>query len=448
MRSARSGGSAAARSAPGGAAPATTSASRPPEARRRPSSAPFMARVPTTPCSRSAAPQAQPHAGGQRAIVPGRRPGHLSGQRAGAAAAQRLDQQPGLDADRAGRRAQAAGGAGVDALVVVVLLQLARDARAFARRVEPRDLAPADDALARRQRQTARRALRLAEAALDALVHQRVGGGQRLQVLQVRFRVVVEDHAGVQQPVRIEQRLDATHRRASPAAPHSISTNGAMLRPGAVLGLQRAVVGVDDHRAHRVHEAAVALDLGGAAEVLREDEVQVAFERVAEDDGFGIAMLLQQASQVERGFGQPLDRERHVLDDHRGAGRAHRTDGREHALAHVPQRRATPPRRVVKRSGAPADAVRAAVAIASILTRQRGRVAARVSTSSAAPSARQRAQRGRHARLVLHRAQRRAVEQLDRGDRRLLEPRHRAAGRLDVVEQDQRARLVRRAPRP
>ena len=79
---------------------------------------------------------------------------------------------------------------------------------------------------------------------------------------------------------------------ATACAPHSSSTNGRHVAAGAVLGLQRAVVCLDHHRAHRVHEAAVALDLGRVAEVLREDEVQVALERVAEDDRLVVAMLV------------------------------------------------------------------------------------------------------------------------------------------------------------
>ena len=54
----------------------------------------------------------------------------------------------------------------------------------------------------------------------------------------------------------------------------------------------------------------------------------------------------------------------------------------------------------------------------------------------------ERAQPLGHAGLVLHRVQRRAVEQLDRDDGRLLQARHGAARGLEPVEQDQRARLV------
>ena len=118
-----------------------------------------------------------------------------------------LIRQSGLDADRARRRAQAAGGAGLDAVVVVELAS-SRRRRSGSRAVGSslRDLAPADDALARRKRQPARRALRLAEAALDALVDERVGGRQRLQVLRgARAGRRSGSRPGLSRPVRIEQ---------------------------------------------------------------------------------------------------------------------------------------------------------------------------------------------------------------------------------------------------
>src|SRR6185295_7429889 len=93
-----------------------------------------------------------------------RDPGDALGQRACATAAQGLDEQADLDVDRARRGAESAGGAGLDAVVVVERLHLGQALRLAAVGLEPRDLAPADDALARRQRQPARRALRLAEA--------------------------------------------------------------------------------------------------------------------------------------------------------------------------------------------------------------------------------------------------------------------------------------------
>ena len=125
----------------------------------------------------------------------------------------------------------------------------------------------------------------------------------------MRARVVVDDDAGVEQPLRVEQRLDPPHQRVGFGAPLEFD-EGRHVAAGAVLGLERAVVFLDHHPAHVVHEAAIALDLGRRVEVLREHEVQVAFERVPENDRVRIAVRVQQALQVERRFGQPLDRER------------------------------------------------------------------------------------------------------------------------------------------
>jgi hypothetical protein len=100
---------------------------------------------------------------------------------------------------------------------------------------------------------------------------------------------------------------------ATACAPHSSSTNGATLRPVPCSAFSEPSYFPTDHRAHLVHEAAVALDLGCVAEVLREDEVEIALERVAEDDRLVVAVLVEQLLQVERRFGEPFDRERDVL---------------------------------------------------------------------------------------------------------------------------------------
>ena len=99
---------------------------------------------------------------------------------------------------------------------------------------------------------------------------------------------------------------------------------------------------------------------------------------------------------------------------------------------------------VVKRSGVASASVDSGSADGVDLQRQRGRRSRRGSP----PAARRRrpaAARSvcRHARLVLHRAQRGAVQQFDRGHRRVLEQADRAAGGFEMVEQDQRAGLVR-----
>ena len=175
-----------ARSAPGAQVPATTWAIARPTRGAAPSRPAFMVDVPTRPCIRSAAPS------------PTRMPAVTPANCFAATPATRLDSglarrprkalmsRPVSMLDRAHRRAQSAGGAGLDAVVVVQRLHLGQALRIAAVGLEARDLAPADDALARRKREPARRALGFAEAALDALVDQRICGRQRLQILQVR----------------------------------------------------------------------------------------------------------------------------------------------------------------------------------------------------------------------------------------------------------------------
>ena len=242
----------------------------------------------------------------------------------------------GVDADRAGQGTQAVGGAGVHALILVSLSDYPQAVRVFARRSQARHFAQPDDALPRRQRQSAGRTVRLAKAALDALVHQRIDGRHRLDIFEVRFRVVVEDDAGIEQVARIEQRLDFPHQSIRLLAPFQLDERRDVAA-GAVLRFQRAVVLVDDHPAHVVHEIFVAFGFGGIGKVGRDDEMQIAFERVAENDRAGITMLVEKALQIERHRRQSGHRDRDILDDDGGAGRPRRADRGKQTLADRPQ---------------------------------------------------------------------------------------------------------------
>src|SRR6202162_463576 len=99
--------------------------------------------------------------------------------------AETLGELAGVDADRTGCCAEAVGRAGVEGVVGKRALERSERAVAFAREAKAFNLAADDDALARRRRQVAAGASRLAEAALDALVHLFFDGGHRLQVLEV-----------------------------------------------------------------------------------------------------------------------------------------------------------------------------------------------------------------------------------------------------------------------
>jgi len=66
-----------------------------------------------------------------------------------------------------------------------------------------------------------------------------VRGRQRLEVLHVRLRVVVDDDARVEQPRGVEQLLDLAHQRQALGAPLQLDER-RHVAAGAVLGLQRA----------------------------------------------------------------------------------------------------------------------------------------------------------------------------------------------------------------
>jgi hypothetical protein len=154
------------------------------------------------------------------------------------AAAQAAGQVAGVDADRAGGGAQAATGAGIQPLINVVFTEAAG---MFAIGGAARQFAPADDALARRQRQPVRRAERFAEAAFDAAVDDVFGGRHGFEVFEVGVRVVVEDDAGVEQVFRVEQLLDVAHQVSGFLAPFHLDKR-RHIAASAVFGLQRAIV--------------------------------------------------------------------------------------------------------------------------------------------------------------------------------------------------------------
>ena len=281
----------------------------------------------------------------QRAAEPQPRPGRLStaaqrsaarsashsGPLAVAVRAQLLDQLPGVDPERAGELAGAVGGAGVERVVLVLLEQRPLQRRACGL---ARHLAPQDDPLARRRRQVAARADRLAEAALDAGRRRLLDRGRRFQVAQVGAGVAVEDDARAEHAVGIGEPLHPPHQLGRLLAPLALDVGGHV-DPGPVLGLERAVVLADDQLDQLRHERLVALEVLLLGEVRREHEVEVPGRGVAGDAGEE-AVLAEQRLQVARPLGDPLRRHADVLDDQRRAGKTQPPDQAVQALAHPP----------------------------------------------------------------------------------------------------------------
>ena len=105
---------------------------------------------------------------------------------------------------------------------------------------------------------------------------------RRLEVAQVGPGVVVDHDARPEDPVGVGEPLDPPHHLGRLGSPLALDER-RHVHAGAVLGLQRAVVAIDDERDQPLHEGVVTLELLGLGEVRREHEVQVPRRRVAGD---------------------------------------------------------------------------------------------------------------------------------------------------------------------
>ena len=170
-----------------------------------------------------------------------------------------------IDLHRARRRAETVCGTGLVTIVFVLLSESGGTLRILSGCLQFTDFTLYGDTHTGRQRQTARHTVDFAETALDTFVgalhlfdgllggretriHQIVAAvghfvemvvqhGQRLQALDETFRVVVEDHALVQQSVGIEDGLQFLHRLIGLVAPF-VSYEGSHVATSTMFGLQ------------------------------------------------------------------------------------------------------------------------------------------------------------------------------------------------------------------
>ncbi|MNZ57466.1 hypothetical protein D3C78_754450 [compost metagenome] len=152
----------------------------------------------------------------------------------------------------------------------------------------------------------------------------------------MNVRVFAQHHVGVEDAVGVEQALERPHQLIGVMPPLQLHER-RHVAAGAVLGLERAAELHGHQLRHVIHEGLVARDFLCAVETLGEDKVQVALQRMAENDRFVVVVLVEQLDQAVDAFGQLLDGEGDVFDDHRGAGLAHGADGGEGVLADLPQ---------------------------------------------------------------------------------------------------------------
>ncbi len=255
--------------------------------------------------------------------------------------------------------------------------------------------------------------------------------------------VVGDDHIRVENAIRVKQGLEFLHDPVGCRAPFHFH-KGGHIATGAVLGLDRAFVLHRHQLAHRLDKGFVTFDFGLTGKIGREHEVQVTFQRMAEDDGFVVMVLAEQGLQLERAFGQMFDGKHHVFDDDGGFRRTHRAHTGEHALADIPQAGVFLGH--IGKANAGQIGNGGDIAANGVdLHSQRASIAGTGFHQDGGSLVAQGFQFGRHPRLVFHRAQAGAVQQLGRGHHVLVlgQQLNGIAGILDGGVQHQRRGLVR-----
>ncbi len=251
------------------------------------------------------------------------------------------------------------------------------------------------------------------------------------------------DHFGVEQGVRVEQGFDPAHDAPGGIAPF-LPDKGRHIATGAVFGLQRAIVFSGHQITDFLHEGIVTGHGLGTVETRREHKVQVAVQRVTEQQRLVVTVFVEQCGQAAYPVGQILDREGHILDDHGGALRTHRTDGRKHALAQRPVGLAFAGIGAEAAGNAWREAGEQGVDGLTVLRQFAGGGGTGLDQQAGTAIAHRFIEEVRQSRFVLHCADTAAVDQLDGIDRRpAAQGRDRPATGVQLVEQHQCRGFVR-----
>ena len=184
------------------------------------------------------------------------------------------------------------------------------------------------------QREIARRANRLAVAALHAAVHFLFHRGVELDVFDVRIGVIVQDDAWVHRVGGIAGPLEFLHDRiefVAVLAAH-IRRHGAA---SAMLGLEVALGG-EDQVHHAFVEVVIPTDGVIAFKAVRKQEVDIAVFGVAEDNGVVIAIAGKEFLQRRTRIRQIADGHHDVFQKGSRTGRACLSDLSIQALAEAP----------------------------------------------------------------------------------------------------------------
>ena len=112
------------------------------------------------------------------------------------------------------------------------------------------------------------------------------------EISDVALRVVVENNARIEYIARVEKMFHLFHKVESIGAPFAFDIR-SHVATCAMLGLERAIVVVDNEASNIVHKSLVASYFGLRVKALVDDEMVVAFEGVTIDDGIVVVVMLE-----------------------------------------------------------------------------------------------------------------------------------------------------------
>ena len=133
-------------------------------------------------------------------------------------------------------------------------------------------------------------------------------------MLDEALGVIVENDAGIEQILRVENLLQFAHSGKSLLAP-LILDKGRHISARAVLSLERAVIFLDHEARHITHHRSIALHLALVTEKLVDDEVVVALKGMAVDAGILVTVVGDETLQFDGRLGQVIDSKGDVLDE-------------------------------------------------------------------------------------------------------------------------------------
>ncbi len=196
-------------------------------------------------------------------------------------------------------------------------------------------LADGDNTLACGESKAAAYAVRLAEAAFDAVVDCRVNRGKHFCVLDIASGVFVEYDSRIEQSVRVEKFFHFVHNLPGRFAPFYFY-KWSHVASGAMFGFERAVEALYHKMLDVEHQLRVAFTIGIGVELLRYDEVVVPFEGVAVDAGVVVSAAIEYFQQLCCSLRQVFDVECNILDKCSGACRTSTSDSREYPRPQMP----------------------------------------------------------------------------------------------------------------